>query len=597
MAWEDLLQRPGQSNGLAEFLLNARQMNDQHAQAAPQLQLLQAKAQEMSTKAARDQQFQTDVEQYLKAPSPQSLSGLMSRYPDKAQDLQRAYSVKDTAQKTSDQGYMGSVYSALNNNRTDLALNLMRQRRDADQAAGLDVTEDNSQIAALEKGDAGAANTVKGMFLAHLAAIDSDKFAATYGAVSNPNELKNVGPGSSLVDPNTGKAIYTAPFAPQYRNVSPGDTLVEVGGGGQASGAPGTGATGPRRVGGYTPRSGENSDAALAGKYGVIKKVAGLDPDAPLGSVADVDRLATAIIASEGKPAAKNNVGNIEDGPFARSQPGYAGKDGRWATFDTPAAGANAVKNLIRRKFANGFGTVRDIIEGKVVGGSAPQAGGATVVATGSPKPQYQMLTPDETQSLGLDPNVKYQRAPDGQITALGGQSKAQLKPIPPQVKDKWITNRNAIRNIDVADKEISKYPNAVGFGTGYLWDPNRTDPKGADARAAISNIGSLIIHDRSGAAVTAAETPRLVPFIPKIDDSAETIKKKLTRLRAEIASINSDLELEYSEDQGYRPFAGASAQSQPSAGGMPRVRSIQEARKLAPGTKFIDPNGVVRTR
>lgn len=600
MSWEDLLQRPGQSNGLAEFLLNARQMNDQHAQAAPQLQLLQAKAQEMSTKAARDQQFQTDVEQYLKAPSPQSLSGLMSRYPDKAQDLQRAYSVKDTAQKTSDQGYMGSVYSALNNNRTDLALNLMRQRRDADQAAGLDVTEDNSQIAALEKGDAGAANTVKGMFLAHLAAIDPDKFAATYGAVSNPNELKNVGPGASLVDPNTGKAIYTAPFAPEYRSVSPGDTLVQVGGGGQASGAPGTGATGPRRVGGYTPRSGENSDAALAGKYGVIKKVAGLDPDAPLGSVADVDRLATAIIASEGKPAAKNNVGNIEDGAFARSQPGYAGKDGRWATFDTLAAGANAVRNLIRRKYANGFRTVRDVIEGKVVGAgaSAPQAGGATVVATGAPKPQYQMLSPEETQALGLDPNVKYQRAPDGQITALGGQSKAQLKPIPQAAAKDIIENRRSLRNIDTALAEITKYPDAIGPTTGALgnWFSQLHDPKGVPARSALANIGSLIIHDRSGAAVTVSETPRLQPFIPLVTDPPEVAKQKLARLRAEIGSMNDDYEAQYSEDQGYRPFKGASAPAS-NIGVMPRPRSIQEAMKLPPGTKFIDPKGVVRTR
>ncbi len=38
-----------------------------------------------------------------------------------------------------------------------------------------------------------------------------------------------------------------------------------------------------------------------------------------------------------------NNPGNIEDGPFARSQPGYSGASGRFATFDSPENGAAAL--------------------------------------------------------------------------------------------------------------------------------------------------------------------------------------------------------------------------------------------------------------
>jgi hypothetical protein len=475
----------------------------------------------------------------------------------------------------------------------------MRQRMAADQAAGLDITEDQSQIAALEKGDPGASNTVKGMFLAHLAAIDPDKFASTYGAVSKPDELKNVGPGSSLVDPNTGKPIYTAPFAPQYRNVGPGDKLYEVGGGGQASGAPGTGATGPRRVGGYSPRlsaGGDNSDAAVDGKLSTLQKMTGVGVDTPL-KLPDIDKIAAAIPKTEGAPAATNNVGNIMDGAFARAQKGYAGKSGRWATFDTPENGQLAVRNLLRKKYANGFTTMRDLIEGKVVGGGeAPQAGGATVVATGAPKPQYQMLAPEETQALGLDPNVKYQRAPDGQITALGGQSKAQLKPIPPAAAKDIIENRRSLRNIDTTLSEIAKYPDAIGPTTGMLgnWFTQLHDPKGVPARSALANIGSLIIHDRSGAAVTVAETPRLMPFIPLVTDPPSVARQKLARLKAEIAGMNADYEAQYSEDQGYRPFKGA---GDSPGGSMPRPRSIQEAMKLTSGTKFIDPKGVVRTR
>lgn len=43
-----------------------------------------------------------------------------------------------------------------------------------------------------------------------------------------------------------------------------------------------------------------------------------------------------------------NNPGAIEDGPFARSQPGYAGGGGRFARFETPEAGIAAQENLLR---------------------------------------------------------------------------------------------------------------------------------------------------------------------------------------------------------------------------------------------------------
>lgn len=43
-----------------------------------------------------------------------------------------------------------------------------------------------------------------------------------------------------------------------------------------------------------------------------------------------------------------NNPGNLEDGPFTRSQPGYQGSDGRFARFATPQHGEAAQENLLR---------------------------------------------------------------------------------------------------------------------------------------------------------------------------------------------------------------------------------------------------------
>ena len=57
-----------------------------------------------------------------------------------------------------------------------------------------------------------------------------------------------------------------------------------------------------------------------------------------------------------------NNPGNIEDGSFARAQPGYKGSDGRFAIFATPEAGVNAQSNLLGSYGAKGINTLSGII-------------------------------------------------------------------------------------------------------------------------------------------------------------------------------------------------------------------------------------------
>lgn len=59
----------------------------------------------------------------------------------------------------------------------------------------------------------------------------------------------------------------------------------------------------------------------------------------------------------------------------------------------------------------------------------------------------------------------------------------------------------------------------------------NKLDPKGINTRADISDIGSMTVKDRSGATVTIAEEPRLMPFIPSASDDDKTVTKKLTRM------------------------------------------------------------------
>ena len=79
-----------------------------------------------------------------------------------------------------------------------------------------------------------------------------------------------------------------------------------------------------------------------------------------------------------------------------------------------------------------------------------------------------------------------------------------------------------------------------------------RFDPEGVATRASIADLGSMIIHDRSGAAVTASEYPRLKPFIPKETDDDETVAKKLTRFVGEYERLTQEASDFYSES-GYK--------------------------------------------
>jgi hypothetical protein len=63
------------------------------------------------------------------------------------------------------------------------------------------------------------------------------------------------------------------------------------------------------------------------------------------------------------KKGANNNPGNLENGSFAKSQPGYTGSDGRFAQFDTIENGINAQVNLLKKNyFGKGLDTPQEVV-------------------------------------------------------------------------------------------------------------------------------------------------------------------------------------------------------------------------------------------
>lgn len=135
-------------------------------------------------------------------------------------------------------------------------------------------------------------------------------------AYSAPREAKRVAVGNDFIEVSadgTVTPLYQGAKAPEYRSVRNSDgteTIVEVGG----------------RPGGVIGGSGAPTNSGV-----------------PRG-------------------IRNNNPGNIEDGPFARSLPGYAGSDGRFAIFNDLSSGEGAQTRLLGSYVQRGFDTPAEII-------------------------------------------------------------------------------------------------------------------------------------------------------------------------------------------------------------------------------------------
>lgn len=137
-----------------------------------------------------------------------------------------------------------------------------------------------------------------------------------------------------------------------------------------------------------------------------------------------------------------------------------------------------------------------------------------------------------------------------GKIAAKDA-GEAPADTLPASVATRLFENRRNLETIRAARSAIQGNPGAFGpqnFIPGYDYVDK---PENIGARAPVANIGSLVIHDRSGAAVTISEYPRLRPFIPKANDRPEVAAQKLVELEREIASITDDMNAYYTQ-QGF---------------------------------------------
>lgn len=171
---------------------------------------------------------------------------------------------------------------------------------------------------------------------------------------------------------------------------------------------------------------------------------------------------------------------------------------------------------------------------------------------------------------MGGRPPAGYRPTPDGGLAPIPGgpadpTAPKVLKPLPSPIASGMLDNLANLRKVDTA-MQLASGRNVDGrmgdtSATGIKgWLPNqvlnRIDPQGVDTRAIIADLGSMVIHDRSGAAVTAAEFPRLAPFIPTEKDDQATVLKKLNNFKRVYGEILRDQQSAYGPEMGYKPLA-----------------------------------------
>lgn len=197
-----------------------------------------AAAQEQQRRGA---EFQAALDEAMMSGDPRAIQRLRLRFPEFAKPYKEAFDAMDADARRADLTQIGSIYARVNAGDPKGAANILRQRIEADRAAGQADPQDEAILAELESGDPMRVNVAKGAIGIMLAAVEPDKFGETYGKL-NPTEATpaTIREYDARVA-KFGKAAADNWLATQDTKlvpVQPGGTVFEFGGGTTGGGDP-----------------------------------------------------------------------------------------------------------------------------------------------------------------------------------------------------------------------------------------------------------------------------------------------------------------------------------------------------------------------
>lgn len=550
--------------------LGRAQVDQTQAQAA----MFRQKMQNDLVATRQEQEYSDEVQAALESGDQRRISALIARFPQYKDALKASWDQMDDLQQRSEMRQAAGIWSALNAGDTTSAIKQLEGRITADRQAGQDTADDEEQLALLKSGDPKAVNSVKGKLGLFMASVVPDKFASVVEQLGTGNEGARKG---QVVGRAIGHYDENGNWVTDYRDPEPGFTLSE----GQTRFEPGT-------VGGGS--SGGSSRGERNG-----------------------------------------NPGNIKDGPWAQAQPGYIGSDGTFAKF-APGAGAAAQERLLAENYvAKGFDTPAKIVNRYAPAGENSGAsmsnyigyisrklgigandqitqaqvpalaqamrefetgntggGGAVAVASvpKGPGNQARQMTQQEVQAAGLDPAQSWYMQANGIPTAIKGggqQANGAYSQSALDAFDRAIDTATRLKTHPGLSAAVGVKGLTGGFLGGWVVPGTDAADFGAELDAMKAQVFLPMVQSMKGmGALSNAEGEKLTAAI-----GALSTKQSEKQFGLSLDRIIKDL-------RTYKQRGMGGAQS---SGAPVKVRSIQEARKLAPGTVFIDPNGVRRVR
>jgi hypothetical protein len=247
-----------------ELSIQQQQVDMQKAQQRVQLQ-------QAAQKIAEIQAYKTDAQSVIDNPTPDGYRNLLLKYPEMHESLKQGWDQYSEGQKNRNVEAAGQVYATLANGQPQLALQLLKERKDALAKSGESTEVTDNLIDMIQSGDPQKIKQAQGIAGFALAqATGPDKIGPmleTLG-VNGGGEVKGQIVGRAIGHYENGqfKVDYRDPDAPQYRELDvtgpDGQThkaIVRVGGDGQAMQESGGGfgnavARVLKHEGGYAPK-------------------------------------------------------------------------------------------------------------------------------------------------------------------------------------------------------------------------------------------------------------------------------------------------------------------------------------------------------
>lgn len=312
-----------------------------------------------------------------------------------------------------------------------------------------------------------------------------------------------------------------------------------------------------------------------------------VDPEKDLVEIPGSAPTALGGIGGATRGQRNNNPGNIEDGPFAKSLPGYAGSDGRFAIFNSPQAGAQAGAELLNRYAARGVVTPAQVINrwappsdnnptqayaayvanrlgigvndpipenrradafqainefengGQPPSSSANSSTTPRVLRAARPNANgsgVRNLTDEEKRQYGLPSGTLYQIDQDGKISQVAGSGDQKFTEFQLQSASYYNRVRNASQALSRAPARPS--PAVLAFAQGQI----RENALGQDDRrwiqAARDWLAPILRRD-TGAAVTDGELATYMStYLANPTDGPDVIAQKAQSRRVAEESL-----------------------------------------------------------